>query len=157
MAKLIFIGLWLSGVAFASFYIGMKRHYEANNPVIKLHAEENKLKYERSQVINVPIITHDNVLLGYIVAQFIYIIDPAIEKEIDNTTFLDYLNDALLAEVYGKYTSEKNIDQIDLNDLKAALITKVNSNFKVPYLKGLVISHFNYYSLDVVKKTLPFN
>jgi len=151
MLRIIIVGLWLAILAFSSFYIGIKKSYEYKN-VVNL-PNQDKLRYERSEVINIPIINHNDIC-GYIIAQFVYIIDDKVYTEIDMSTLSDYLNDALLENIYGKYTSEEAIDKINLNDLKAEIISKVNSHFRKPYLKGLVIGHFTYYSLDVVKKAI---
>lgn len=151
MLRIIIVGLWLTILAFSSFYIGIKKNYEYKN-IVNL-PDQDKLKYERSDVINIPIINHNDIC-GYIIAQFVYIIDDKVYTDIGKSTVTDYLNDALLENIYGKYTSEEAIDKINLNDLKTEIIASINSHFRKPYLKGLVIGHFTYYSLDVVKKAI---
>lgn len=151
MFRIIFIGLWLSALAFGSFYYGIKKGSE--HKAIIANSVNDKLNYERSEVINIPIIDHNNIK-GYIITQFVYIIDNEAYTKINNANLTAFLNDVLLTKIYGKYTSEQEISKISLNDLKSELITEINNHFPKPYLKGLVIGHFTYYSLDVIKKAI---
>lgn len=151
MLRVIIIGLWLSILSFGSFYYGIKKSSEKK--AIETSALNDKINYERSNVINIPIIVNNNIV-GYIISQFIYIVDNEAYTKIGDTNLTDFINDALLSTIYGKYTSEEEISKINLKDLKEELIKEINSKFSKPYLKGLIIGHFTYYSLDVVKKSM---
>lgn len=155
MLRIILLGLWICAVALGAFIFALRM--PPKSLIGGGHISvESTLDYERTKVLDIPII-RENELKGYVVAQFVYVIDSKAGAVLGNSILADYINDALFEKFYGSYTTADQIDKVDVKLLKTELMADINKRLPKPFLKDLIVAHFSYYTKKKLLQSKDIN
>ena len=143
MTKLLFAGIWLCGVVFATSHLAAD--WRASR-LADAGADETYfagIVYEKTRPISVPIV-RDGAISGYVVAQFVYTIDT------DDLRRLGVPPESfVLDETFRRLFADESIDFANLRafDMKAfldGLTQGVNARIGAPVIRELLVEEFNF-------------
>jgi len=149
MMRLVISCLWVCIVTLGSAYavIAVKMHQAA--AAATAASEANKVGYEKTRPISVPIIANGTVQ-GYVVAQFSYTsdIDDGKKSTVPIEAFiLDEAFKTLYADADDKLDF-RHLEKYDIGSLTKSLIERVNHRLNSPMLKDVLVEEFNYVSKE---------
>jgi len=149
MIRIIAIGLWICAVAFGSLYFSFQKGMLPSDEVATSPAGFGGLDYVKTDVMSVPIIANGSVA-GYIVTQLVYTLDSNIRKKL--TVPLEFfISDEIFRKFYGSYSDTKDVEKVSFEDVRASIITDINSRFPEPVIQDLLVEQFNYISAAEIR------
>jgi hypothetical protein len=148
MLRLVISCLWVFAVTLGSAYamIMMKSHHEE-----AVHAPIDKVGYEKTRPINVPMIANGSVQ-GYVVAQFSYTANIEDKKKV-SVPIEAFLLDEAFKTLYGDEKLDfRHLEKYDMASLTKNLVERVNGRLNNPLLKDVLVEEFNYVSKEDVSR-----
>jgi hypothetical protein len=149
MVRLVISCLWICAVTLASAYatIAVKtRHAEA-----AARAEIDKVGYEKTRAINVPMIANGAVQ-GYVIAQFSYT-SNADDKKPVTVPIEAFLLDEAFKTLYADDKFDfKHLEKYDIAALTKNLMDKVNARLNGPVVKDVLVEEFNYIAKEDISR-----
>ena len=146
--KIVLIGLWVVLVALGSAY-GVAI-YLPQAAAAKADAAP-KLQYQKTRVINVPLIA-DGVVQGFMAMQFVYTIDGEALKLLQIPPEVYLLDEAFRTIYTDKSLDFRNLERYDLTKFTAHLVESTNTHIGQPLIKDVLIQNFSYISKDTSAK-----
>jgi hypothetical protein len=149
MLRLVISCLWVCAVTLGSAYamVMIKTHH-AEAPA---HAPVDKIGYEKTRPINVPMIANGSVQ-GYVVAQFSYTANAEDKKQV-NVPIEAFLLDEAFKTLYGDEKLDfRHLEKYDMAGLTKSLVEKVNVRLNNPLLKDVLVEEFNYVSKEDISR-----
>jgi hypothetical protein len=149
MARLVISCLWICAVTLASAYtmiVVKTRHAEA-----AANAEIDKVGYEKTRPINVPMIANGTVQ-GYVIAQFAYTSDTVDKKQVSVPIEAFLLDEAFKALYADDKFDFKHLEKYDIAALTKNLIERVNLRLNGPVVKDVLVEEFNYISKEDISR-----
>lgn len=150
MIRFILTGAWACIVtAGASFAISYWK--ESNAAVPPKQEYLDGLAYEKTKVINVPMIAEGNVQ-GYIVAQFVFTADAKVLQQLPVPPEAFVIDEAF-RKIYGDEKLDfKNLARYDLARLTQMIRERVNKRLQADVLQDVLVEDFNYVSKDQIRR-----
>lgn len=149
MKRLTLSCVWICMVTLASAYVGATVRPGADRPASKPGQIEG-LEQKKTQPISVPMIS-GGAVAGYVVAQFIYLIDPQALKRL-STPPDAFITDEAFRMLYVDKVDFNHLAKYDLPSLTAELVKKVNQRLGGDIVKDVLVEQFNYVPKDDISK-----
>jgi len=108
------------------------------------------LEHKKTAPINVPIIANGNVE-GYVVAQFIYLIDAKRLKKLSVPPDV-FITDEIFRTLYSDQLDFNHLEKYDVSALTKDLVKKVNQRLGGDFVKDLLVDEFNYVTKSEISK-----
>jgi hypothetical protein len=149
MLKILISGLWVCAVTLGSAYlvVVMRTHHAEAAAT----AEVDKVGYDKTRAINVPMIANGSVQ-GYVIAQFSYTTNIEDSKKANVPIEAFILDEAFKALYADEKMDFRHLEKYDVASLTKSLIEKVNVRLKTPLLKDVLVEEFNYISKEDISK-----
>ncbi len=149
MLKLALSCLWICAVTLASAYtmvVTKTHHAEASVP-----AKNDRIGYEKTRPINVPVIGNGSVQ-GYVIVQLSYTVNAEDGKKA-NIPIEAFLLDEAFKTLYADDKLDfRHLEKYDVASLTQNLIKKVNARLNNPIVKDVLMEEFNYISKEDISK-----
>jgi hypothetical protein len=141
MIKTLFVGVWACLITLAASYEATSYlQARANHPA---PAATSPSELRKSKEINVPII-RDGAVKGYVVAQFSYVVDLAVEKTLPVPPE-SYFVDEAFRFIYGDEKIDfTHLDKLELGKLTQSLKQKVNTRVNAEVLTDVGVIECTY-------------
>lgn len=140
MIRLAASCVWVVVVALGAAYAGATWRFEADPA--KAGASKEHLQQKKTAPISVPMIA-DGAVAGYIVAQFIYLVDPERLKEMPGSPDA-FITDEAFRKLYVDKVDFAHLEKYDVKALVESLKTQVNQRLGADLIKDVLIEQFNY-------------
>jgi hypothetical protein len=152
MIRIIMIGFWACLTTLAAGYAMTRvRAMEAQPGMLANVTLPFQLM--KTKEINVPKI-HDGVIKGYIVAQFSYVVDPAVAKTSPMPPEA-FIVDEAFSNIFSDPTIDfDHLESFDLKKLTQALIKAVNARLKANVVTDIGIEEFTFLTTTQAKKRI---
>jgi len=152
MIRTILVGFWACLVTLAAGYAVNHVRETMARPAVEAAATPAK-EAKKTKEINVPKI-RDGVVKGYVVAQFSYIVDPAVEKKIPVSPD-SFIVDEAFRYIYDDTTIDfDHLENFDLNKMIKALIKNVNARLNATALTDVGVQEFTFLSATLAKQRM---
>jgi hypothetical protein len=146
MIRILLIGLWICAVALGSLYVAVWQ----NSATAAVGSEAIEVLDDgKTDVFSVPIII-DNAVQGYIVSQLAYTLDHSVNASFGIPVSY-FINDEIFRKFYGHYSDVKEVQKVNFDDVRKAIIDGVNARFPQPLLKDLLVEQFNYITAQEIR------
>jgi len=149
MKRLIASCIWIIAITTASAYVSpmlRSQSGESRKPMRKMEELERK----KTVPINVPMIANGNVE-GYIVAQFIYLVDVRNLQELSVPPD-DFITDEAFRELYSSEVDFNHLQKYDLQGLTKTLAQKINLRLGREIIKDILVEEFTYVPRSDISK-----
>ncbi|WP_146030155.1 hypothetical protein [Methylocella silvestris] len=108
------------------------------------------LERKKTEPISVPVIADGNVA-GYVVAQFIYLVDPEALKRLAAPPDA-FITDEAFRKLYVEKIDFAHLEKFDLQALTRFLTTQVNRRLGADIIKDILVDQFNFISKNDISK-----
>lgn len=150
MMKLLITGIWACLVTVATSF-GISYWKEA---VAALPAKQDQVEglvYEKTKVINVPMIA-DGSVQGYVITQLVFTADAKVLRQLPVPPE-PFVVDEAFRTVYGDQKLDfKNLARYDLTQFAQAVRAQVNKRLQTEALQEVLVQDFNYVSKDQIRR-----
>jgi hypothetical protein len=150
MIKLIVAGVWACLITLASFYGTMTWKVARSGPAASKDAVV--LESQKSRTISIPIVA-DGSVQGYVVAQFSYIIDSKVLRQVPVPPEVFLLDEAFRAIYSDDKFDFKHLDKYDITKLTKDLVQRVNTRVNAELVKDVLVEEFNFFTKEDAQKT----
>ncbi len=141
MIRLAACCVWICIASLASAYVAATWKPGADQAKTAPQ-QASHLEHKKTEPISVPMIADGNVA-GYVVAQFVYLIDPQALK--DSSTPPDaFIADEAFRRLYIDKVDFNHLEKYDVAALTKDLVKKVNQRLGAEIVKDILIEQFNY-------------
>jgi hypothetical protein len=141
MIKTLFVGVWACLITLAASYEAtIYLQARANHPASAAAAPSEARK---SKEINVPII-RDGAVKGYVVAQFSYVVDLAVEKTLPVPPESYFVDEAFRYIYSDEKIDFSHLDKLELGKLTQTLRQRVNARVNAEVLTDVGIVECTY-------------
>ena len=156
MIRLAVSCIWICLVTAASAFVGTswKVNHAAAGESPEAHGgphDDGKAQTKKTRPVNVPVIA-DGAVQGYIVAQFVYTVDPVVAKQLTVPPEAFLLDEAFKRFYSDDKLDFKHLERYDIDRLTKDLVRAVNARLGANVLKDVLIDEFNYVSKDEIPK-----
>jgi len=149
MMKIIISCLWICAVTLASTYAAVL--FKSRQAEASANAEPEKVIYEKTKPINVPMIANGKVQ-GYIVAEFSFTADLE-DGRPSKLPIEAFILDEAFKHLYADAKLDfRHLERYDLAALTKDMILKINGRLSKPLLKDVLVEDFNYVSREEVSR-----
>ncbi|MBB3233693.1 hypothetical protein [Phyllobacterium endophyticum] len=146
MIRILLIGLWICAVALGSLYVAVWQ----NSATAAVGSEAIEILDDgKTDVFSVPIII-DNAVQGYVVSQLAYTLDHGVNASFGIPVSY-FINDEIFRQFYGHYSDVKEVQKVNFDDVRKAIIDGVNARFPQPLVKDLLVEQFNYITAQEIR------
>lgn len=150
MIRLVAVALWCAlaglGASYATAY--WKLHKAGAD---SSHAGKEIIEQKKTRVINVPMIV-DGQVKGYIVAQFIYVVDASAAKALGAAPE-NFLIDEAFRIIYADDALDfRQLKKFDLAKFARELHVRVKDRLKNDAVKEVLVGDFNFVSREQVRQ-----
>jgi hypothetical protein len=149
MIRLIASCAWICVVTLTSAYFGAMYTGGADQASPKPQQIEG-LEHKKTQPISVPMIAGGGVA-GYVVAQFVYLIDPRALKQLSVPPDV-FITDEAFRMLYVEKVDFNHLEKYDVPALTKSLVKKVNQRLGGDIVKDVLVEQFNYVPKDEISK-----
>lgn len=149
MIRLLASCAWICAVTLASAYVGATFKAGTDQAMPKQQQIEG-LEHKKTQAISVPMIAGGGVA-GYVVAQFIYLIDPQALKQLSVPPDV-FITDEAFRMLYVEKVDFNHLEKYDVPALTRSLVKKVNQRLGGDIVKDVLVEQFNYVPKDEISK-----
>ena len=150
MIRLLMMGVWACLVT-AGASLGMSYWNEAHQPLSGKQDYVEGLVYEKTKVINVPMIA-DGSVQGYVVAQLVFTADAKSLRQLPVPPEA-FLVDEAFRRIYGDEKLDfKNLVRYDLVQFTQAVRAQVNKRLQSDVVQEVLVQDFNYVSKDQIRR-----
>ncbi|WP_148212983.1 hypothetical protein [Methylocella silvestris] len=130
-------------------YLGATWKSTAEQSTDSPHSPE-RLDRKKTEPISVPVIADGNVA-GYVVAQFIYLIDPEALNRLAAAPDA-FITDEAFRKLYVEKIDFAHLEKYDLPALTRFLTTQVNRRLGADIIKDILVDQFNFVSKSDISK-----
>lgn len=130
---------WVIVVALASTYVGATWRFGSHET--KAAAPEH-LQRHKTEAVSVPIIA-DGAVAGYVVAQFVYVVDGEALKAL-STPPDAFITDEAFRKLYVDKIDFSRLEKYDLAALTRELKEKVNHRLGAEVVRDILVEQFTY-------------
>lgn len=150
MIRILMTGVWVCIVTVgASLGISYWKESQAAVPGKQDYLEG--LVYEKTKVINVPMIAEGRVQ-GYIVAQLVFTADAKVLRQLPVPPE-SFVVDEAFRGIYGDPQLDfKNLARYDLAYFTQTVKERVNKRLQTDVLQDVLVQDFNYVSKDLIRR-----
>jgi hypothetical protein len=144
MVKMLALAIWATAIAlFASSAATRWQADHAPGAAAQHASGDHTYEYRKSRVINVPIIG-DGALLGYVIVQFQYGLDPkAAEKA--SVSPDAFIMDYAFRTLYGDPNLDfRHLEKYDITGLTVQLTQMLNERLGEGMVKEVLVQDFSY-------------
>lgn len=149
MIRLIASCAWICAAALTSTYVAATFRTNVDPAAEKLRRTEG-LENKKTQPISVPMIA-DGAIAGYVVAQFVYLIDPQALKQLSVPPDV-FITDEAFRMLYVDKVDFNHLAKYDVSALTKQLVTKVNQRLGGDIVKDVLVEQFSYVPKDDMSK-----
>ncbi|WP_068081999.1 hypothetical protein [Polycladidibacter stylochi] len=143
MLKIIITSLWICAVTIAAGY-GTALYKTYYDPMVKKEAHMEGLDYQKTDVINVPVLDNGSVH-GYIIAQFVFTVDGETLSKLAVPPEAFVIDEAFRL-IYSKADPEfAKLEKTELRDLTEEIRHRVNERFGVELIQDLLVQEFTFH------------
>jgi len=141
MIKMLALAIWASAIAMLAG--NAISQWQAAKASPQKENVEHVYEYRKTKVINVPIIA-DGALLGYVLVQFLYGLDPKVmEKSAVSPDAL--ILDEAFRTLYGDPRLDfRHLEKYDMDSLTKRLVTAMNARLGEGAVKDVLLQDFSY-------------
>ena len=150
MIRLIACCVWICAVTLASAYVGATFFRSGADQTAAQPQKIEGLEHRKTQPISVPMIS-GGAVAGYVVAQFIYLIDPEALKRLSVPPDV-FITDEAFRMLYVGKVDFNHLEKYDLPALTGELVKKVNQRLGGDIVKDVLVEQFNYVPKDDISK-----
>ncbi len=143
--KVILVGLWVTAVALGAVY-GAALYMPFESTSAKA-AVASALQYEKTRVLNVPMISN-GVVQGFMSVQFTFTIDGTAMKSLRVPPEIYLLDEAFRIVYTDDHLDFHHLEKYDLAKLTAHLVEATNAHLGAPLIKDVLIENFSYIDKD---------
>jgi hypothetical protein len=150
MIKIILVGVWVCAVTIVSAYFAMNVNMTktADTTTEKMMGGAETVK---TKMISVPIIG-DGIIQGYVIAQFVFIMDAKMLKRMTVQPEVFLLDEAFSTIYTGGIVDFRNVAKQDLKLLAKTIEDRVNARLGGKYVQDVLIEELNYMSKDEARE-----
>jgi hypothetical protein len=150
MIKLILVGVWVCAATIISAYftMNMKQTQTVDQKTDKLTGGAETVK---TKMISVPVIA-DGVIQGYVIAQFVFVMDAKMLKRMTVQPEVFLLDEAFSTIYTGGAIDFRNVAKQDLKLLAKTIEDRVNARLGGKYVQDVLIEELNYMSKDEARE-----
>ncbi|VTZ23991.1 conserved exported hypothetical protein [Methylocella tundrae] len=149
MIRLVASCLWICVATLMSAYIGAT--WKAGAGQVKSAPRQfEHLEHKRTEAISVPMIA-DGDITGYVVAQFIYLIDPEALKQMSVPPDV-FITDEAFRKLYVDKVDFNHLEKYDVAALTKDLVKRVNQRLGGDIIKDVLVEQFNYVPKQDISK-----
>ncbi|MBB5704047.1 hypothetical protein FHS76_003962 [Ochrobactrum daejeonense] len=150
MMRILVIGLWICAVAFGSLFFAVRQNASwEGGTALAASGGFGGVDYVKTDVMSVPIIV-DGGVAGYVVTQLVYTVDSSIRNKL-SVPLEFFINDEIFRKFYGSYSDTKQVEKVNFEDVRGAIISDLNARFPEPVVKDLLVEQFNYISAEEIR------
>ena len=146
--KVFLVGLWVVVVALGATYGAAL--YLPPTPARAKAAVGAALQYEKTRVVNVPMIAN-GVVQGFVAVQFAFTLDGATLKTLKVPPEIYLLDEAFRTIYTDEHLDFHHLERYDLAKLTSHLVESTNAHLGAPLIKDVLIENFSYIDKDVTK------
>jgi hypothetical protein len=150
MIRLFMTGAWVCVITLAAAY-GISQWVASGGKLIVRKDYLEGLEYEKTRMINVPMIT-DGAVQGYISAQFVFTVDAKTVRQLSVPPDPFVVHEAFRRIYAEERIDFKNMKKQDLVPLLKAIKQDVNERMQANIVQDVLIEEFNYISKDDLRK-----
>jgi hypothetical protein len=150
MIRLFMTGAWVCVITLAAAY-GISQWVASGGKLIVRKDYLEGLEYEKTRMINVPMIT-DGAVQGYISAQFVFTVDAKTVRQLSVPPDPFVVHEAFRRIYSEERIDFKNMKKQDLVPLLKAIKQDVNERMQANIVQDVLIEEFNYISKDDLRK-----
>jgi hypothetical protein len=141
MIKTLFVGVWACLITLAASYEASSlMRARANRPAV---AAASASEPRKSKEINVPII-RDGAVKGYVVAQFSYVVDLTVAKNLPVPPEAIFVDETFRYIYDDEKIDFVHLDKLELNKLTTTLMQKVNARMKADVITDIGVIECTY-------------
>ncbi len=149
MIRLVASCVWICAVTLAAVYAGAM--WKSSPDQTKATPQQfGHLQHKKTEPISVPMIADGNIA-GYIVAQFVYLIDPQELKRLSAPPDA-FITDEAFRRPYVDKIDFNHLEKYDVSALTKDLVDRVNRRLGGDIIKDVLIEQFNYVSKHDISK-----
>lgn len=141
MIRLVASCLWICVATLTSAYVGATWKTGAGQ-ASSAPRQLAHLEHKKTEPISVPMIA-DGDITGYVVAQFVYLIDPEALKKMSAPPDV-FITDEAFRKLYIDRVDFNHLEKYDVQALTKDLVEKVNRRLGGDVVKDVLIEQFNY-------------
>ncbi len=141
MKRLVASCIWICAVTATSGYVSATWRVD-ETPAKQAPGKLEGLEHKKVAPINVPMIANGNVE-GYVVAQFIYLVDSHNAKELSVPPDV-FITDEAFRMLYADDVDFNHLEKYDIAGLTKELIKRVNQRLGGDIVKDVLVEAFNY-------------
>lgn len=152
MIKLILSGLWVCLVTLLSTYGVVSWQAAARPPVPEPETATvfGGIESIKTKMISVPIVA-DNAVQGYVMAQFVFIVDGKVMKRLALKPDVFLVDEAFKAIYGGGSIDFRQFKKQDLPGLSKQIAGNVNKRLGVRLIDDVLVQELNYIPKDQVR------
>jgi hypothetical protein len=146
MIKSLITGIWACVVTLGAVYYGLSWQLGAElaNKNDRTHEALESMK---PKMMSVPVI-QDGAVQGYIVAQFVFVIDSSLVKHL-SVPLDSFLVDEGVKAIYGGEIPDfRKVKRQDLMAMTKTIAENLNKRFGAPIIQDVLIQELNYLPKD---------
>lgn len=141
MIRLIVSGIWIIIVTSIAVYVGTT--WKSQTAETRTHEKMvGDLQRKKTIPINVPMIANGSIE-GYIVAQFIYLVDVKKLQQLSVPPD-DFITDEAFRTLYATDVNFDHLKKYDLQGLTKAITEKINQRLGMEIIKDVLVEEFTY-------------
>lgn len=141
MIRLVASCIWICVVTAASIYVGGTFKLGQAETAEGRKGVEG-LEPKKTAAINIPMIVNGSIE-GYVVAQFVYLIDAKNAKELSVPPEA-FIADEAFRTLYADQMDFNHLEKYDVAALTQELVRKVNQRLGGDIVKDVLVEEFNY-------------
>jgi hypothetical protein len=150
MIRLFLTGAWVCVITLVAAY-GISQWVASGGKLIERKDYLEGLEYEKTRVINVPIVS-DGAVQGYIAAQFVFTVDARTVRQLSVPPD-PFVVDEAFRRIYAEERIDfRNIKKQELASLLKSIKQDVNARMQANIVQDVMIEEFNYISKDDLRK-----
>ncbi len=150
MIKLVAVSLWCAAAALGASYATARWKLDKAGAQTQAAAAE-VIEQRKTRVINVPMIVEGQVK-GYIVAQFIYVVEANAAKALPVAPE-NFLIDEAFRIIYADETLDfRQLKKFDLTKFAQELHARVKQRLKSDAVREVLVGDFNFVSREQVRQ-----
>jgi len=150
MIRLFMTGAWVCLITLGAAY-GISEWIASGGKLIERKEYLEGLEYEKTRVINVPIVS-DGAVQGYISAQFVFTVDARTVRQLSVPPD-PFVVDEAFRRIYAEERIDfRSVKKQELASLLKAIKQDVNARMQANIVQDIMIEEFNYISKDDLRK-----
>jgi hypothetical protein len=149
MIKVIVSAFWICVITLASSYVAAS--WKSRGAIAAMPEEAlTGLNYTKTNPINIPILV-DGAVKGYVVAQFVYTSDAAVQSKLPVPPDPFILDEAFRTIFADERIDFAHLERFDIASLTAKIKTDVNARFGGELIQDMLVEQFTFVTSEEVR------